>query len=489
MVSENGFAGSMIVADALKPVSNELFSKSLMPIFKYLEITPSQELLDFLSRGKVVRHLYDVKDTILKFNSMPILQKEAKLVNNLYGFLSLINLSPVSPFEESYYPKDFIVLLENGASTLYSYGKLQFHTLKRYCMSLHDYIQRNGISNIILLESPLGNVVPVSALSKILRLSRISHEIETINTPRNERRACGLTYEDIFINFSRKINGRNANIFYFDDAITGTRLYKNYTILKKIINRMSPDASLYCTAFSFAPLILPYRKLRADPVRIKNKLKIALNNQYSSMPGFTSWVNFPPLPMFKVDDGLPMAYESPVAWGDVDFVAGKKKVNLVFNIIDTLKFILKDLTKTKSDSRILLNKLWSQDAKGTIYINPDEALRDIFIKIDADFSWSDVYKDAKREFPGDYAGESIDIAPSVAVKRYQWIHDKIFEVAKNRFDFQLANLLRMALKELFFFFEKRSAGINTNYDYSHYTIPFNSTIRRFHGKLIELVTG
>ena len=440
-----------------------------------------------MSKEKIVRHLYDVNDAILKMSSLPIVENEAKLVRNLYGYLAIMNLSPISPFEELNYPEDFIILPENGALSLYEYGKNQFVTLKEYCINLCGYIEKNNINNIVILESPLGNVVPVSAFSEILKSKSIHHEIESINAPRNNKKSSGLTYNDIFNDFCEKIKERNANIFYFDDAITGTRFNKNYTTLRKKLDTISPDAKLYCTAFSFEPLHFPYQSLRADHNRIKNRLKTKLNDQYSSLHGFTSWIDFPPLPRFKVDDGLPMTYESPVAWGDVDFVAGKRKVNLVFNIIDTFKFILNDLTITKSESRIILNTLWSKDINKIFFVIPDKVLREAFTTINTYFNWEHIYTAAKQEFHSDYSGNCTEISSPAVYRRYQWILDEILKTPNDLLTSQQKNILKRALADLFFFIDKPRTGINKNHDYVHYTIPFNSTIKRFHGRLIELI--
>jgi hypothetical protein len=54
-------------------------------------------------------------------------------------------------------------------------------------------------------------------------------------------------------------------------------------------------------------------------------------------------------------------------WGDSDLIAGKRKVNLIFTLIDHCFGILEDLGAEESRFRAYLERAWQQDTTGAMF--------------------------------------------------------------------------------------------------------------------------
>jgi len=212
-----------------------------------------------------------------------------------------------------------------------------------------------------------------------------------------------------------------------------------------------------------------------------------MHKEYAAHNNFPCWFDFSPLPMFQIDNGLPLTCDSPVIWGNVDLTAGMRKVNLVFNIIEVFKFIIHDLAEEQSQSRDLLEKLWSHDTRGTTFVFSDGLVRGIFSDFNSKFNWNVLHSSAKTNFPNDYTGERIDTSHDAILSRMQWIYGEIFARANYVFNYGKANVIINALRDLFFLFNNHRIAVGKDHDYAHYVIHYNSTIRRFHSHLIDLI--
>jgi len=96
------------------------------------------------------------------------------------------------------------------------------------------------------------------------------------------------------------------------------------------------------------------------------------------------WENFPQLGQYKLDGGPPGIWQCPVVWGDSDMIAGKRKVNFVFMLLDHCLDILRDLASDDSAFRPYLEKVWAQDTGGKRVAFSPGLLKTAFGNIAAD---------------------------------------------------------------------------------------------------------
>lgn len=100
-------------------------------------------------------------------------------------------------FDPNYsYPPALARALEVGAEGLYDVGVSQFDALAALGMGLVAWLTEQGVRRVALIESPLGNTVPVHFIAALARKRGLSAEIVQWNAPRNDRATRGRTVEE-----------------------------------------------------------------------------------------------------------------------------------------------------------------------------------------------------------------------------------------------------------------------------------------------------
>jgi hypothetical protein len=150
--------------------------------------------------------------------------------------------------------------------------------------------------------------------------------------------------------------------------------------------------------------------MRPDTYTHKNRERLERRlKQHGRKLGFDkAAIQFPLLPVFKIDQGNPMRWEMPLIWGDSDLMAGKRKVNLLFTLLDHAFSILNDLGQNQSDFRPYLERAWQADTSGQVYPFVPGEVEDTFKSIANDLSLKKCKKQlvtlARARFPNDYMG-------------------------------------------------------------------------------------
>lgn len=128
------------------------------------------------------------------------------------------------------YPHGLIKALAAGAADLYDLGLSQFDGLALVGMELVEWMLGKGLRRVALIESPIGNTVPVQFIAALAKKRGLAVEILQWNAPRNDRTKRGRTVEE-----SAAVCGAETMRFdlvvLVDECLTGTRFLKLFDAL------------------------------------------------------------------------------------------------------------------------------------------------------------------------------------------------------------------------------------------------------------------
>jgi hypothetical protein len=476
------FSGSLKISTLFNKIDKGDLEKPLNELSEILGIKLSRKALDFLLINPILLKqvkLCDALDNILNKSNGSSLTK-------YFAARELIEFAvpEYSLFDNDIaFPEDYKLISEIGAQGLHQYGLNQFNSLKDCCVDIVKFVIKNNYINICLIESPLGNVVPVQVLCALFEKNGINTKKISLSLPRNDRLKFGFTFSEVITNnIDSMINGIDL-VLYIDDVISGSRFRKISSSLSKKLKKKS--VILLPCALVVKPHPLPsfvwkpeYTKNRSI---IKNRA-IEFQKEHSFFP----WFEIPDLPKIKIDDGLPVVYESPIVWGEQPIVAGMKKVNFIFNILEQFEYILNDIITNEFKSRDTLLSLWSKDTKGVSYIIPDNILTDVFLDIREEIDWEKIREDAKSEFHVDYSGGIDELQEKEVRLRWEWIMNEIITQVKAKLDESQANILQKALHDLFTVLERHFPQARDS-NFCNYFFKYNKSIIRLNSKLISLI--
>ena len=297
-----------------------------------------------------------------------------------------------------------------------------------------------------------------------------------MSLPRNDRIKLGFTFEEIISNNIDLITKGNDLVLYVDEVLSGSRFRKISTVLKKKINK---------TSITLLPCALVFKTPNFEwkPEYSKNKKIIReRSNEIFKELGFLPWLEMPELPKFKIDAGPPFVYESPVIWGEQPIVAGMKKVNFVFNIIEQFEAIFNDIISNECKSRDCLLSLWAKDTKGVTYSVPESILLDVFIDIRKTIDWHEIRELAKTEFPVDYSGRIDELRDEEVRLRWNWLISQV----GTKLNAEKGRILSKALLDLFTVIERHFPQARDS-NYCNYFFKYNQSVSKLNQKLIDLI--
>lgn len=202
----------------------------------------------------------------------------------------------------------------------------------------------------------------------------------------------------------------------------------------------------------------------------------------------------PPLPLFKGDQGDSFFLESPSIWIGSDLIVGKRKVNLLYNMIDFYEDIVRNLA---NDSGKYLQQLkravWSEDEAGSWQFGSDvveATFRRIFSNLSIEQLFEDVRSEARNDFPADQSAINADLSEKVMRNRVDWLTAAIEKSAGSQLPEKDSGMLTRAI------LETSNAGLNQsdrriakNHAYGHYTSPYNATVRTLNDRLCERIAS
>jgi hypothetical protein len=369
--------------------------------------------------------------------------------------------------------------MQTGADGLFEFGQLQCEVLAKVALDLTDWIAACETKSVALIESPTGNTVPVQVISDLLRLRGVEASTILWNAPRNDRPARGRTVTD-----SARDCAADARDFelviLIDDAISGTRFLKFFDALAPEIG---PKRLLQVAMF-FRDDSRP--GLDSHPNR--ERLLRRLREQRDEIGYEKLWRDFPALPLYKLDWGPSGRWQCPVVWGDSDMIAGKRKVNFIFAMLDHCFDILQDLATPDSVFRPYLTRAWSQNTAGNGFTFAPGLLETAFRNIAADLRLTEFHeflrKKAEIRFPDDYTGNIAFLEKDGGEQRWTWLSETFLSEAKSHIEEDRAGMAWNAFTTTFSAsFPGQEPRARRDEDAAPYVLPFNDTIRAFNEQL------
>jgi hypothetical protein len=378
------------------------------------------------------------------------------------------------------YPRGLIQALAVGAEGLYDLGVSQFDGLAVLGIDLVAWIAAQGLKRVALVESPIGNTIPVQFIAALARKRGLSAEIVQWNAPRNDRAKRGRTVEE-----SAAICGADTQEFdlvvLVDECLTGTRFLKLFNALIGPVgkDRLLPIAMLFQDSQRNDLTAHPKRARLIETVQAQGE-HIGYSNCH---------VGFPQQRLFQFDGPFSI-WPSPVIWGDSDLIAGKRKINLTFMLIDHYKNIIADLAQHQSVFLPHLTRPWSLDERGRLFVFAPGLVQSTFDslcrQLPLDPFRNELWAKAKERFPEDYDGSLGAMSHTGVWQRYDWLRTAFIEEAGRRVGKERAGMLYHAVDTVFSAsFHEQKPQVARDLDATCYTIPFNETIRALNGRLIR----
>ena len=481
------FSGSQMSVELMQDVGQEVFHEALKRFFSVVGHKPSQCVLDFLSTVRIRAKLNRINDEIKDLCILPADDGNAIALRSYLFANRLVNICDVSPFDEaSVYPDEIRTLAKAGGEGLYRFGLHQFQQLRSACDDLCVLICRRGWRRVTLIESPLGNVIPVYVLRNLLERAGICVRVLSLGLPRNEKASTGLTFKAVIRGHISEIVQDTDSVVYMDDVLSGSRYLKILRSLRAEMQKNNSSARLLPCALVFDPLPtldFTWTEAYIEKRRSLNEELAKFSDEYSiqcrrSMPG---------LPQITLGPGESFAYESSVVWGAQEHVAGMKKVNFVFNILEQFQGLLNDAISETNETRKLLHQWWSRDRDGGVYEIDDKVLRSALVVAAEQTNWVAIEQAARDAYPQDYKGDIVLLSRDDVTARWHWIggaiRSQVFGTSN-----MTGNLLMNALDGLFALASRRYPQARDQ-SYCNYFLPFNQTIRTIRDTIVALASA
>lgn len=267
-----------------------------------------------------------------------------------------------------------------------------------------------------------------------------------------------------------------------DKSLTGTRFVKLYDALIDGIgySRFLPIAML------FHDVERP--NIANDPNR--KRLVERVQSQVNRIGYPNGCIEFPRQRPFRVNEGNHVFWESPVIWNGSELIVGKRKVNLIFMLLDHFFDLIEDMGRAQSVFKDTLEVVWCRNEMGQQFdFAPDfmhtffqDAIKDLPLNQFRDCLW----RLAKEQFPQDYTGNLDDLSKIGAIERHDWLRDTFITEATKRIGEARASTLWNAVDAVFSStFFQQAPKASRDLDATLYTLPFNETIQSFNRWLIE----
>ena len=376
-------------------------------------------------------------------------------------------------------------VMRRGAQGLFDVGQVQFEELAQVCVDLTDWLVRTKRRDLVLIEAPLGNSVPVAVMARVARAAGIHVAVVEWGCPRNDRALNGRTVKDSAADLATNpVVAASPFLLFLDDAITGSRFLKMAKALRTAVGEDRLGAVALRVRYN------PQAKFKQAALRTLDRVEAWA--KALAMP--FGEVVLPDLPLFILDGGLPGLLETALAWGDAAHSAGKRKANYLFHFIDRFEAITSELgTPGPSDARMMLvETVWNEDTSGRQFVTPPEIAEQLFVRLvgllPPDF-FDGIRKAAKQAFPHDYYGRAGLITGETDLRlRADWIAQCIGAAAGAFMTEQEAACLNRAVNELSQ--NGYSGGIDTpprDHAYGLYTLPAAPGEDVLHHSLVDLV--
>jgi hypothetical protein len=380
-------------------------------------------------------------------------------------------------------PPDLDRLYKWGAQQLHEYGKEQAECLATVASALARWSATMSHNMVVVVDSPLGGTVPAHVLSGALKKYGVSSEVREFLSPRLDQHAKKYSLKKAAADFCRSLPDGDYPVVFPDEVLTGTRFRKLYKALgKHLKSRVVPIA---LSVQSWSGTSRDSQKLE----RLRTELN-ALDCAKQGAPVFTE---FPVGACVKVDEGAPVTLSAPFFWAEHDLAAGKRKVNLIFSLIDQIKTIANDLSDKHGTSIHKLELMWSQASDGTLITQSQPFLRMIVPGFVAQIDWESIEEQARDAFKAEYTGASSPRYLEDVRGRLNWLWNVIYDQLLPQCSQPLgggdeAGMVCNALRDLYALAHgERRRPLPRDRDFCESTIPLAYPDLAFHEELVSLV--
>ena len=129
---------------------------------------------------------------------------------------------------------------------LFEVGQAQFVTLARQASAIADWLTARKPKSVALVESPIGNSLPVQLLGELLERRGITVSTVLWNAPRNDRPWRGRTVEQAADDRAAATAGHDY-VVLVDEVLSGSRFLKLTDALgeKVDVRRFIPVAMVF----------------------------------------------------------------------------------------------------------------------------------------------------------------------------------------------------------------------------------------------------
>lgn len=355
------FSGSAEIDALMQPADSERVAVLIRSLLNGYPGAIDEELISYLTTKVLEIHVREMSDVIAQRAIYRAGKPQAESVA-FSDFLAVQCLSRLvdSHFDhDAIYPPSLIDVFEWGVGGLHKYALDQARQLARVAMAIASWCVAEGHSKVTIVDSPLGGTVPAQVIAKVLEAEGIVVHVKEFLAPRLKRHSEKYSIREAVENFIAEIEVGDSPVFYPDEMISGSRFLNLHRALhNKLGDRLIPialevhswNATTRDTAVKTAEAVAELRKETKDTA--------------SSLVHF----RFPPSCRLTIDAGPPVIPNSPFYWGEVDTLAGKRKVNLVFDLINELRAISEAFKNPLSEAILTLQRLWSRDTNGKIIL-------------------------------------------------------------------------------------------------------------------------
>lgn len=375
-------------------------------------------------------------------------------------------------------PPEAILAMRRGADGLMELGSDQWQVLAATVNALTDWITSQNFQMVAIIESPLGNTVPTQLLADALTRAGVTHQIVVWNAPRNDRAHRGRTVKEAAAPCIKSVEPFELSIF-MDEVRSGTRFIKLYDALLGGLEskRLLPIA-----------MLAPPEHLNPNS-RTMDRLRRRLERAEKDTGYRGTLVRLPALRLFRIDAGPWCKWQTPVIWADSDLIAGKRKVNLIFNLLDHIFDILEELGSSDSKFRAYLEAAWRHDTSGMEVVISPGLTQKVFSKINIELNAIDaqetLWQLARTRYAAEYEGEAIAGHDEDVKERWFWLRDKFLSVTRHKLG-QRADLAWNAIDCTFAASFRHFVPQRKRDDsWACYVIPFNDAIAAFNKRLRE----
>jgi len=399
----------------------------------------------------------------------------------------LVDLLPGDPFDPvSDLPACGLTLLAATAERLFEYGMPQFDALASTVVSIADWLRVQRFHRPLLLESPLGNMLPTQALLDRLVAIGLEPVQARVMAPREDRRN-RLKFRDFVSDLRRGAYGSISCVVYLDDVQSGSRFKKAYETLSKELSKAQVPFLATGLVFRRAKHLSAAQK----PLWTSVRKKLTSSRKVLGPQAPPAWVEFPDCPQVPGAQG-PLSISTCPVWGDDDLVSGIRKVTLIFHFIEQYQYILKELTKSRSSYRAILHWTAQQGLWGEILQFDDAMLRHTYTELNTLVDWKLVESHAEVAFKEDFEGTLVQVSELDLQRRRDWIRQELRDaVSSHRLD-GMANVLIGSLEVLYEMTPRQlllrsSSERKHEARYCHVAIEYNQAFRTLNSTLRKAI--